>query len=380
MPSLCLVASFLVHVSSIKVCEHAKGQEIDQGLEKGLEWLAKQQNKDGSFGPARDSKGGSGSKLGATWVDSLCTMLFVLHAQEKGSKFKDTADRAAKFISQAAFSPKEMGHGGTDTFALVYYTVGLAKVCAKTKDEKLLAKLKEYVGKIVPLQKDVGGWNYSKDNTQNTVFTATALYAIALAKELGVDVPDKVFEKGRDGLKALFDKETRGFKYGSAGEGGRVTKDYERSPNVARSGSAIGALMLIGEGSDQVKAGLKFLAKQFEGEPFFDYNGEPNQKGGLPFHATAPLGYFHGALALALGEGKTTYTKLTERLLKLQKGDGSFQIGDEFLDKIPLYQLEYRRDLARVRDTCLALLALGASKDVFFLEEQSIIKKISGSK
>jgi hypothetical protein len=325
-----------------------------RAVDKGLAWLARQQNEDGSFGPAR----GTGER-GANWIDPWCAWLFVLHAPDKPESKKGAA-----FLHGARLNPGELGHGGKllDIFPQVYFTLGVAMIYSKTKDEKMLPVLKGSVEVILKRQKPIGGWNYRGDDSMNTVMTGTGLYALVLARRLGVEVPAEALDKAAAALKKAFVAEEGGFRYGVQSEGGRPSPDYARGPNVARCGAAAAALLMLEPESKEARSAVEFLHKQFEGTPWFDFHGEDPKRPGLPFHATKPLGYLHAALALGAAGGKLG-PKLSESLRTHQKEDGSFELGDEFLGKVPLANLDRRQSLSRVRDTCFALVALSVFKE-----------------
>jgi hypothetical protein len=117
---------------------------------------------------------------------------------------------------------------------------------------------------IIQTQNNQGGWRYqprqSDADISVTVLQATAL---RVAKNNGIDVPQRTLERAASYVRACFDERSGGFYY-QAGGG---------SPGFGRTCAAIYSLQVLGFYDDpMVLKGSEFLFKQYPHNPeWFTY-------------------------------------------------------------------------------------------------------------
>jgi len=223
----------------------AQEQEPRKGFEKykshidrGLNWLAKQQYRDGHF----EASGGN--------YQTAMTALAGLALLAEGStphqgKYAREIDNAVEFlirrqqrnglISNLA-DPRDRdrymyGHG--------FATLFLSQVFGEETDEKrrkelekVLTRAVEFIGRA---QTRLGGWGYvsaadGSDFDEGSV-TITQMQALRAAKDAGISVPKEIVDKARDYLKrstmvARHDSDPRrieaGVIYSLRGGGGNI--------------------------------------------------------------------------------------------------------------------------------------------------------------
>ena len=216
---------------------------LEESVRRGLDYLARTQSKDGSW---------SGSYGRVPGVVGLCALAFMAHGEEPGvGEYGRALERAISYIVESQSDKGLLSMGRSPMYSHGFATLALAETYGMHPDKKVGKALKKAVDLIVNAQNHQGGWRYSV-GSQDADITVTGAQMMALraAQNAGIEVPDKVIDKGVKYIKSCACVDG-GFSY-QAGRGSRS--------GVARTGIGVTVLSLCGEyKSDEVKRGVEYL-------------------------------------------------------------------------------------------------------------------------
>ncbi len=182
----------------------------EQAVLRGLEWLRKVQNGDGSWGEK--------NKAAMTGFALLC---FLGHGETNDSQdYGLTVGKAVQWIidngtkfqgrlsMENAFTQPGVYEHAICTYALgEYYTM--------TKDERVTELLKQAVGFVVQGQGPAGGWMYGYDKTANDLsVSGWQIQALKAAHLTGLNLPgvDGALDKAMDAIDKVW-KGSEGYGY-----------------------------------------------------------------------------------------------------------------------------------------------------------------------
>lgn len=188
--------------------EAKKKIDVDATIEKGLEWLKKNQAPDGHW----EAQGGQYP----TSMTALAGMAMLMEGSTlKEGKYSDNLVKAVNWFMARSQPNGLLGNPNNPTES-ARYTYGhgfgllfLASVYGeedngdrRKKLEVLIRKAVEFTGKA---QTDKGGWGYvsAKDggNFDEGSTTITQLQAVRAARNAGIPVPKEIIDKATDYLR-----------------------------------------------------------------------------------------------------------------------------------------------------------------------------------
>jgi len=275
--------------------------EVKQSITRGLEFFAKTQNTDGSWGEGNPTAGAA-----------LALMSFMLqgHIPGEGKYGKQTA-KAIDFILSVEKNgyfhhTKDRGmyeHG----LALL----ALSEAWGQSKDKRIRPALIRAVNVTLNAQGKDGGWRYAPNPPQNsdTSCSAMQLVALASAREAGIAVPQKRIQLAVDYLVACEVRSTGGFAYmlaGGAPTGGA---------NLPRTACSTLSLMLSGQHKHPAtRGGVAYLGAS--PDSVFENSGNNHFYG----H------YYASQVMYQAGDKHFNkwYPKISKTLLTRQNEDGSW--------------------------------------------------------
>lgn len=273
--------------------------QAETAIEKGLRYLAKAQNRDGSWGQRYPAA-----------MTGLSLMAFMLkgYFPERG-QYAKTLDRAVAWLVKRG---KEGGGylGGTNQGMYEHglATLALAEVWGMTNKEEVRDILKRAVNIILRSQNDAGGWRYQPQPIDADIsVTVMQIVALASAAEAGILVPAQTIKRAMAYVKKCQNPLTGGFGYQPGGS----------NPSLSSSAAGLLSLLMCGERDTTViKKGINFLIRLPKDE----------------FHQTKFYHYGHYYAVQAMyqaGENyyQDWYPKIHDALLRKQRDDGSW-LGD----------------------------------------------------
>lgn len=291
---LCLSLALPPHV---RAADSANVPELDARTEaaigKSLEYLARSQNADGSFGKGYQSAS-----------TALALMAFMLQGHfPEGEQYSQNMTKGVDFL--IARLKSNNGYAGGNMYEHGLATLALSEVWGMSSDPGIRDTLKKAVNIILRAQSSSGGWRYEpRPKDADLSCTIMQVVALASAKEAGIMVPDKTIEKA---IKYVQGNQCTdgGFGYTAANGSG-----------FGRSGAGALALMLCGQReAPEVKRGLAYLRTPAVAE------GALKQ--------TEYYLYAHYYVMQAMYQAEEShyqewYPKIRDALLARQGGDGSW--------------------------------------------------------
>lgn len=278
--------------------------ELRAGVERGLAFLAKHQNRDGSFGVSVRDRG---SHLGVT---AIAGMAFLAGGHLPGRRVHGDASRRCL---QAILSAQHARSGlivnertiSRPMYSHAFATLYLAQVHGMAGDSDLGPPLRRAVDAIVAAQGTQGGWRYtSPASSADLSVTACQVSALRAARNAGVGVPGVVIDRALAYVLRCRNPDGS-FRY---------QDDWgHASPHL--TAAAITCLQQLGEARrPEVQAAFRWLA------PYF-----PAGQRRLPGHVL--YGQFY-MLQAAYQDGperfRAWYPRFRDRFLKAQRKDGAF--------------------------------------------------------
>jgi hypothetical protein len=323
LPSLGAWLAFVAIVAMSCNVKPAWGQADDEitpqseaALERGLDWLARNQGPEGNWGS---------SDLGLVSMGALAFMS-AGHAPGRG-KYGKELEKALEFVvSRAkpsgllniADGQRDMYNHGLSTFVL-----GQAHGITTSKDRKLNRVLDSALKLIANTQCEDGGWDYKahrQNNGHDLSLAVMQAKALRSAVDSGLEVPPEVIDLairsvrehyapqgGRNLTESEQQKMPGQFTYSKGGGGG----------TIAMAACGVVCLQEFGQYDDwRIPKNMEVI-----GAAIRDVPRPRNRDGSMPFDAYT-LYYVGQALYQVNGDHwKDNYPKLRDYLVDSQVGD-----------------------------------------------------------
>jgi prenyltransferase beta subunit len=315
MKTLCLL-------SILCVCVHAQeaarlrtqtvrlAPGAREAINNGLEWLAKEQHDDGSFG--------NQSHLVAD--TSLALMAFMLpgHVPGRGRYGKAMNDAITYLINH---SQAQRGYLGTpDNHAGMYEhglaVLALSEAWGQSKNGKIRDTLRRAVDVILRAQNSEGGWRYNPE-PRDADLSMTVMHIVALnsAKEAGISVPDTTIRRATEYVLACQNENNGGFAY--------TQRDGQGQPGFARTAAGVMSLIMCGQRRHPAtRRGMAYL------------KAYPENKFGYKFPRFHYAHYYAIQCMYQFGEAEFSqwYPKVSAAIIEAQSNSGSWSSshGDHF--------------------------------------------------
>ena len=182
----------------------------EEAIERGLAWLAKRQNPDGSFG--------SGAYRGNAAVTALCGLALMAGGSTPdrgpyGAEISRTVDFLMANTQQGGFitTARSASHG--PMYGHGFATLFLAQCYGESKRPELREKLISAVKLIINTQNKEGGWRYRPQRADADIsVTICQVMALRAARNAGLFVPNETIARCIDYVKKS-QNEDGGFSY-----------------------------------------------------------------------------------------------------------------------------------------------------------------------
>jgi hypothetical protein len=324
----------------------AEWKQVDEALARALEWLAAQQQPDGSF-PTLPQ--------GQPAITSLCTMAYLSCGYQPGSgRYGERLNRAIDFVLSSqqpsglfSFERPQQAHvhqGASHTATYNHAIAGLmlceaygqvdrtrsAKIAvAVNKALAMTARIQKQPSKVNPV--DEGGWRYLyrpgsfTPSDSDLSVTGWHLMFLRSAKNAQFEVPDVMVTDALKYVERCFDERQGGFVYGL------IANDR----HVSRGTMGVGALSLALGGKHRTTMARR-VGDWLIAHPFDTYGATTHSED--RFHYSAY--YCSNAMAQLGGDyWRRFFPILAKTLLEGQAADGSWaaEIGRDDQRYGPVY-------------------------------------------
>jgi len=306
----------------------------EDAVERGLKWLAENQNKDTGGWDAAGANGGRQEfNLGVAGL-ALLAFLGAGHTHMADGPYKETVAQAIQFILRQQNTlgqfPGRLYHQGICTMAIV-------EAYGMTGDTTLQLPAERAVAAIVASQTESGGWDYnftSPNGRGDTSVTGWQVMALKSARRLGIDFPEEVLTRAREFLTGVYRDGFVG--YSNVG-------NWWSSLGLTAAGVNAALYSAVEADADDVHGGLGLMLRHVPDEP------KPHGDGWSP--GADIYFWYHTNLALSrLGgpEWRFWNERLKPLLCKLQAKEGYW---DTYGDR-------WREYGGRIYFSALCILAL----------------------
>lgn len=182
--------------------------ETDRAIEKGLAWLAKQQNPDGSFG-------NGGYHVAVTSLSGLAMM--ASGSTPGRGPYGPQIDRALMYVmnntASSGFICEQSGMANSPMYGHGFGTLFLAEAYGMTHRAEIREKVEKAVRLIIDTQNNQGGWRYQPVRSDADLsVTICQINALRAARNAGIYVPKETVENCIKYVK-LSQNPDGGFRY-----------------------------------------------------------------------------------------------------------------------------------------------------------------------
>lgn len=307
--------------------EHARA------VERGLEWLARKQNADGSWTARIGYKLNNGFNFtsadkGHLGVTSLGGMAFLAGGHLPGrGRYGPNIEKALSFVLSCVQEDGYITHAGSRMYDHAFATLFLAEICGMTPREDVEKKLQKAVDFIVKSQNAEGGWRYEPYAAESDMsIVVCQVIALRSARNIGIRVPKSTVDRA---ARYVVDSAvTRGMGFGVGMDAEIGTFHYQKEvysrSSFPLTAAGVTALHGLGIYSDElITKGLDYLARNLR-----DFNRRHEEDGHYFYwygHYYAVQAMYTAGTAQGTNYWQGYFEVLRESLLRNQdKSDGSW--------------------------------------------------------
>ena len=300
-----------------------RGDEITDkqklAVAKGLEWLARSQQPDGSY-----SKGASGAG-----ITGLAGLAFMSAGNLPGrGKYGDNVVKCVKFVldstQESGLISADQTHG--PMYGHGFATLFLGEVFGMTGDDKVKEKLQMAVRLIERTQNKEGGWRYQPQPFDADIsVTICEIMALRAARDAGLKVEKDVIDNAVKYVRRCKNPDG-GYSY---------VANQGSGSGFARSAAGVASLYYAGifEGDD-LKDGLNYLKQFVPGK-----GSSPEMEGHYYY------GNYYAVQAMFLAGGDywaEWYPAIRDQLIARQSPTGSWSgdVSDDYATSLALIILQ----------------------------------------
>jgi hypothetical protein len=296
---------------------------VTSAVEKGLAWLANQQNLDGSW-TCRVGYKLNESYIGTAYenvgVTALAGLTFLAHGDipQRGKYGKNVTVALDFVLSCVRDTDGYITKNGTRMYEHAFATLFLAEVYGMSQRADLKEKLKKASQLIVQSQNKEGGWRYQPVPVDADIsVTVSTLQALRAARNSGISVPKESIDLALRYIRSSAMPDG-GFKY-------QLKGDARTSPALTAAGVvALISAAIKPEDYDapEVQRGLRYLNLHL---PIL-LNNPAIVERQVPYHYF--YGHYYIAQAMYQGGEKhwSNYAPIiTREILSIQQPDGHWE-------------------------------------------------------
>jgi hypothetical protein len=310
-------------------------EKVVKAVERGLKWLADQQQPNGSWIANVGFKLNEGYRIneegqdrGHVGVTALAGMAFLANGHVPGrGRYGSVIDKAIDYVLSCQQGNGYISANGSRMYSHAFGTLFLAEALGMAKRDDLREKLEDSIRLIVDSQNQEGGWRYvpfAKESDMS--ITVCQVMALRAARNAGIPVPRATIDRAVAYVKASAVKDPgtrRGFADDERGAFRYQSQNYSRATFPL---TAAGVVTLYGAGvynDRDIEDGLDFLERNLV-EFSEQYGSNSGNYGG---HYFFYYGNYYAVQAMyTAGPPRWTkyYDHIREVLLRMQESDGKW--------------------------------------------------------
>ncbi len=289
--------------------------EVRRSCDKGLAWLAAQQQPSGAwkcriaYKLYETYEGEDGDDVGVT---AIACMAFVGAGNTPGrGRYGRVVQRGLDFILGCV--REEDGYitkHGTRMYSHAFATMFLAEIYGQSKRRDVKEKLRRAVDLIVYAQNKEGGWRYQPIPVDADLsVTVSTLQALRAARNVGLVVPMDTIERAMKYVKGCATR--YGFTY-------QLVNDYAfNDTRISYALTACGIVALYSSGlydAREIRDGLRFLEENLRQLRWGKYHY---------FY-----GHYYGSQVMFMAGPhywSNYYPRVKSEIMRGQRGDGAWQ-------------------------------------------------------
>jgi|694.fasta_scaffold03122_15 squalene cyclase len=307
-------------------------EEQAQAVERGLEWLAKNQEPNGAwvsrigyklnegFNITEDGK----SHLGVT---ALAGMAFLAGGHLPGrGRYGENVNRALDFVLTCQSEDGFLFHAGSRMYDHAFATLFLAEIVGMTHRKDVQKVLQKAVDFIVRSQNKDGGWRYEPYQRESDMsIVVCQVIALRAARNIGIKVPKSTIDLAAryvvDSAVTAEYNAQQGMWGGNPLGTFRYQRDQYSRTSFPLTAAGVTALHGLGIYSDDlIQKGLEYLASETA-----RFNGKPDNRRG---HYFFWYGHYYAVQAMYTAGApywEPYFESLRNTLITMQQPDGSWR-------------------------------------------------------
>jgi hypothetical protein len=287
---------------------------INSAVLKGLDYLARTQNANGSWTCAIGYKLNDtyqGKEYDNVGITAIAGIALLAHGSTPGKgRYGAQVERAVQFVlSCARETDGYITRHGTRMYEHGFATLFLAEAYGMVKRDDIKGKLKNSVQLIINSQHPSGGWRYQPYPTDADIsVTVTILQALRACRNSGIAVPKEVIDKAVNYIKKSYvqiDSNMGAFNY-------QLTPPTRIS--FALTSAGVTSMMSAGEyNTPEIQKGVSYILKNM-----------PENYGDYHYY----YGHYYAVQALFQFGGKSWeqyFSRVRNEIIVYQQADGTWQ-------------------------------------------------------
>jgi len=253
-----LLALVLALASSVAADDVKMDDATKKATARALEFLASQQNSDGSWGGDRYPHN--------TAVTGFVLLSFMSqgHLPAQGLYGPEVAKGARFLVASARQGDGYLvGSRGGNMYCHGMATLALAELWGMTGDDEIKPVLEKATELIVRCQTREGGWRYEPQPTGHDIsVTIMQVMALRAAKNSGLHVPETTLKRAIEYINTCYEPRSGGYNY----QPGRA------DPGFARTAAGVCVLQLTGNyNAKEIEKAVLFLEQKADEKKHYWY-------------------------------------------------------------------------------------------------------------
>ena len=308
-------------------------EEQARAVERGLTWLAENQNPDGSWTAKIGYKLNEDYRFteadrGHVGVTALAGMSFLAGGNLPGrGEYGPVVERTLNFVLSCVQDDGYITYAGTRMYSHAFATLFLAEIYGMTHREDVREKLQMAVDFVVKSQNAEGGWRYEPYSPESDMsIVVCQVIALRAARNIGIRVPKSTVDRASRYVvdSAVTEQSYRGYNsnhFGYRNEIGtfHYQKDVHSRSSFPLTAAGVTALNGLGIYSDELIAkGIEYLSAYMT-----SFNRQRKRSG----HYFFWYGHYYAVQAMYTAGGpqwERYFDELRDVLLSMQTAEGSW--------------------------------------------------------